>query len=424
MASIIREENGPKTIQFVAPDGRGRPKIRLGKVSMRLAQALKVKVESLLASRINGHAPDEETSRWLASRDQRMLKRLAEVGLIDRREAMTLAPYLDSYIAGRTDVKPRTRAKYVSTQRNLVAFFGGDRNLKDITPGDADEWRIHMLGRKKTPAENTIRKHTAVAKVFFNAAVRKKLIEANPFEDLKSTVRPNPDRFYFVTAMEAQAVLDACPDREWRLIFALSRYGGLRCPSEHLELRWGDVNWERGRMLVRSPKTEHHRGGESRVVPLFPELRVHLEECFDAAEPGQEFVISRTRDQDVNLRKRMTKIVKDAGLKPWPKLFQNLRSSRQTELEETWPSHVVCSCIGNSEAVAARHYLQVTDDHFAKAVQNPVQSVADSPSTHSKSGNTKPLVLQGKTGHCDSMRSPKIAEAGLEPARPIRDFRF
>ena len=45
------------------------------------------------------------------------------------------------------------------------------------------------------------------------------------------------------------------------LIFALSRFAGLRCPSEHLALRWSDINWERSRMIVQSPKTEHHEGG-------------------------------------------------------------------------------------------------------------------------------------------------------------------
>ena len=42
--------------------------------------------------------------------------------------------------------------------------------------------------------------------------------------------------------------------------------------------------------------------------------------------------------------------------------------------------HVVCEWIGNSQAVAAKHYLQVTDEHFLQAskeaVQNPVQQVA------------------------------------------------
>ena len=37
---------------------------------------------------------------------------------------------------------------------------------------------------------------------------------------------------------------------------------------------------------------------------------------------------------------RMHKI-KRAGLTPWPKLFQNLRSTRETELAETFPLHVM-----------------------------------------------------------------------------------
>ena len=68
---------------------------------------------------------------------------------------------------------------------------------------------------------------------------------------------------------------------QWRLIFALSRYGGLRCPSEHLGLPWGDVDLDAGRMLVRSPKTERHEGKAERVVPIFPELRPYLQAVRD-----------------------------------------------------------------------------------------------------------------------------------------------
>jgi hypothetical protein len=44
--------------------------------------------------------------------------------------------------------------------------------------------------------------------------------------------------------------------------------------------------------------------------------------------------------RNVNLRTQFERIVKHAGLKKWPRLFHNLRSSRQTELAETFPSHV------------------------------------------------------------------------------------
>jgi hypothetical protein len=45
-------------------------------------------------------------------------------------------------------------------------------------------------------------------------------------------------------------------------------------------------------------------------------------------------------------------IIKRAGLKPWPKLWHNLRITRQTELAATFPIHVVCEWLGNSTLIA------------------------------------------------------------------------
>ena len=53
-------------------------------------------------------------------------------------------------------------------------------------------------------------------------------------------------------------------------------------------------------------------------------------------------------------------IVVRAGLRPWPKLFQNLRANRETELAAAFPIHVVCEWMGNSPKIVARHYLRVT----------------------------------------------------------------
>ncbi len=156
--------------------------------------------------------------------------------------------------------------------------------------------------------------------------------------------------------------MKACPDEEWRLIFALARYGGLRCPSELLALKWTDFDWERERFRIDSPKTG------VRWVPMFPELRPYLDKAW--MQPGSPVhVISRYRDTNMNLRTQLHRIIRRAGLEPWPKLFQNLRSTRETELMESFPAHVVTAWIGNSEAVARKHYLQVTDEHFERAAR-------------------------------------------------------
>jgi len=66
-----------------------------------------------------------------------------------------------------------------------------------------------------------------------------------------------------------------------RVILELSRYGGLRTPSETLSLRWDDIDWEMNRMSIPEPKVEHHEGRGIRSCPIFPELRPILDEAFE-----------------------------------------------------------------------------------------------------------------------------------------------
>ena len=149
----------------------------------------------------------------------------------------------------------------------------------------------------------------------------------------------------------------------------------MRCPSELLALTWADVNWATGRMLVHSAKTEHHEGKGTRLVPIFPEMRPYLEAVWEAAEPGTVHVITRYRDANANLRTQLQRIVAKADLKPWPKLFQNLRASRATELASEYPAHVAAAWLGHSTLVANKNYWQVTDDDFAKAIGADTEAV-------------------------------------------------
>jgi integrase len=293
MASIGSDDNGFKRILFVAPDDK-RKTIRLGNATMKQANAFKVKVEALVAQTITG-VVDDEVSRWLAGLDTVMYGRLVAVGLAAPRTLVAaaqtlLGDFLDNYIAGRTDAKSRTILNLKMFRDRLTAFFGRDRDLTSIKHSDADAWLIHL---KANYAASTVGRTIKGARQFFRAACRANIIDRNPFEDLKAGSNPDKDRQRFITLADTQLVLDACPDAEWRLLVALSRFGGLRCPSEHLSLTWADVDWEHDRFWVRSPKTEHHEGKEGRWVPLFPELRPYLEDARELAAEGAVYVINR-----------------------------------------------------------------------------------------------------------------------------------
>ncbi len=158
-------------------------------------------------------------------------------------------------------------------------------------------------------------------------------------------------------------------------------------------------------------------------MPLFPELRPYLQNVLDdlladfdpkAHRLSEQPVITRYRDTNANLRTQLGKIIRRAGLKPWPKLFQNLRSTRETELAEEYPMHVVCDWIGNSQAVAAKHYLQTTDEHFAKAAQKAAQNTAQDMGTGRQASEQE----CEKPDNFDNRRVlvvPEMGDTGLEP---------
>jgi integrase len=367
MASIGKDANGAKRILFYDTDGK-RKTVRIGKATQRQAEQVCLRIEQLVSSKLTGAAPDDETARWVGNLDDVLHKKLAAVGLVaSRGDQQTVAGWMQQYIKSRTDLTPRTLNNLQQAAGHIEPYFKG-RLLQDVTPGDGDQLRVWIQGRVGI---NTARRHLGRFKEFMRAAHRRRLIATNPAAELKGcSVQADDSRFFFVTKDMAAAVLEQCPNHEWRLLFALARFGGLRIPSELSELRWSDIDWHKQRMVIRSPKTKRHAGHEQRMVPIFSELLPHLADAFDAAPEGSEFVIENYRDGDTNLRTQMTRIIRKAGLEPWEKLFQNLRSTRESELVEKFPIHVVTKWLGNSPKIAVQHYLQVRDEHFDQAVKS------------------------------------------------------
>jgi site-specific recombinase XerD len=66
---------------------------------------------------------------------------------------------------------------YQHARKNLIEYFGENKILRDVTRGDVDEWRLYLISLKLS--ENTVRKRCGTAKQFFQAAIRKDIIEKN-----------------------------------------------------------------------------------------------------------------------------------------------------------------------------------------------------------------------------------------------------
>ena len=123
--------------------------------------------------------------------------------------------------------------------------------------------------------------------------------------------------------------------------------------------------------MIHQPKMET-RGKPTRTVRIFEPVMNRLIELRDIFQSGLDCpfslpILSADQDDSVNWRRMFTKIVKRADVEPWPKIFQALRATRETELASTLPLHVVTAWCGNTPTIALKHYLMTTNDHFERA---------------------------------------------------------
>ena len=421
MASVTtNRRTGTRAVLVICPDGQRRP-IRLGRVTKAVALEVKRHVEHLLAHRLHGLALPASTAEWVNGMTGRLCERLSVCGLAEAApSAPTLGAWLTRYIEGRGDVTCGTRIVYGQVKSNLLDYFGPDKPLDTIGPGDAEDFS-RWLRTGQGLGEGTARRRVKMSKHFFAAAIKRGLLRDNPFVGLRCGHFAE-DRFHFVDAEAALAVMDALPSPAWRLAFALARWGGLRVPSEVTALTWADISWKRSRFTVRSAKTAKHDGKGSRAVPIFTELAGPFREAFEAAEDGAVHCCPQYSAKIANqmYRKVILQALARAGVEPWEKLFVNLRATRASELVECFAAHVAAAWLGHSPEIARRHYLMVTEDHFARAsgaAQKAAQQNREMPemTCNGYRGAGEEPAVQGIASGCKDLHNNVVEPRGFEP---------
>lgn len=338
--------------------------------SDRSAKTILAHTENILEAR-NSNIPLDSTSKaWLEQVDEKLYGKLERAGLVVSRTRTTTKTLSDltTFFLEQADVAEGTKQVYRQAIRSLHDFFGEQKPLSEITPMDAQAWRTNL--GKIGYADATQFKRINTVKTIFNRAVDWELVGASPFRHIKSGSQENPDRQAYVPVDVINDVLKVCPDDEWRCLICLTRFAGLRCPSEVSLLRWEHVDLEARRMTVVSPKTKRYKGKGRREVPIVPPLFDVLSALHRARTTASSPVVPRLADQaNANLRTQFEKFIKRAGHERWDKLFQNLRVSAENDFLKTCRPAAVRKWMGHSAQVAARHYEMVLDRDFDDAIR-------------------------------------------------------
>lgn len=362
-----------------------RKSFSLGRLTDRQAHDVFKHFDELLRAKKVNQMPAIETNAWLEGISDRLFRRLTELGLIIhpvRRNAIEsehlIGQFTRRYIDQMESAADRTKNNYEQTRSWLLKHFDEERPLITITPQDMKRWQETLKASASLKSIPNRNKHVQRAKTFFRAAVNDRILQQSPAAILRQEKLPGGRRIdrareFFVDATLTAKVLDGLESNRWRLIFALLRYQGLR-RCEVFALNWNHINWKAKRIAIHSPKTGY------RECPLFPEVLPYLDEewglAIDRADRagvsrddcGPVVRWSGTKESLTGLM--VTRVGQILGKEAvWPKILQQLRSTRRTELDEIFPMHVVCEWLGHDDETARRHYQQVTPDHWEKAVR-------------------------------------------------------
>ncbi|HEX4612123.1 MAG TPA: phage integrase SAM-like domain-containing protein, partial [Urbifossiella sp.] len=269
--------------------------------------------------------------------------------------------------------KSCTIANHRSIATHMLTFFKEATAVRSINATAATEFKAHVT---ELLGPGTIGRLLRHCRTVFKFAAKKGYIATNPFADVSAPSPLDPERqAAYAEASDVETLIAAAP-QHMKIILALARYCGLWCPSEALKLKWTEVYLDRDtpEMLVHAPKTEHHAGKGTRVVPVFAALRPHLEAARRASAPGAVYVVAgewadRQRERttkaggakNVNLSNQFDPVLKAAGLPGWPAPFVTFRASCQTDLHHIpgLTADTIARWMGHSAVVGSQHYHRI-----------------------------------------------------------------
>jgi hypothetical protein len=189
--------------------------------------------------------------------------------------------------------------------------------------------------------------------------VDRDLIPKSPFRHLVSASIAS-DKMHYVPLSVALDFLDRCEPLRWRVLFGLTRLEGLRAPSETHVLTFRDVDWDRNELTVNSAKLARFLGKSRRTVPASPVMMALLREARALASDDRQPIVTVPEN---NRDREFKRQLKNLGISPWPRAFQNLRASCEIQwLMEGHPEFAVSQWIGHSVTVSRKHYANIVPE--------------------------------------------------------------
>src|SRR5438128_2205714 len=250
--------------------------------------------------------------------------------------------------------------KAIRTERNRVKRWIRDfacRPLGQITRAEVEAWRRERMNSCR-PA--TINRDLSRLRHMLNIAMEWELLEKSPMQGMKF-LRENNARTRYLSVGECHRLIDSCMAPHIRAIVTVALHTGMRL-GEILNLRWQDLDFSSGFILVRDSKN-----GQARQVPMDSMISTLLRSWPRLSNQDIVFTSVLTGGRIVDIRAGFLNACKRAGLTDLH--FHDLRHTFASQFVMSGASlFALQEILGHKSPAMAARYAHVSPTYLIKSI--------------------------------------------------------
>ena len=250
--------------------------------------------------------------------------------------------------------------KSIRTERNRVKRWVKDlgmRPIGQITRAEIESWRREKMSRCK-PA--TINRDLSRLRHMLNIAVEWELLEKSPMQGIKF-LRENNARTRYLSVDECHRLIDSCMAPHIRAIVTVALHTGMRL-GEILNLRWQDLDFSSGFILVRDSKN-----GQARQVPMDSMISTVLRSWPRLSDQDIVFTSVMTGGRIVDIRAGFLNSCKRAGITGLH--FHDLRHTFASQFVMAGGDiYILKEILGHKSITNSQRYAHLSPTYKIKAI--------------------------------------------------------
>jgi integrase len=256
---------------------------------------------------------------------------------------------------------PKTLEIYRRSFTNLIRLVG-DRRIDKLGPREAELFRSRRAAEVSPVTVNIELKSLRSA---FNDAIRMKMILENPFDAVKKIRVPFKEACY-LEENELKALVKAVQDPDFRNLLIFAVFTMMRL-GEIVNLKWRDVDLDRGIIQIRDSEKFRVKGGRPRKV----EMSSWVAGCLAAKVRIGDYVFYGPRGVPLkgqSVSQRFRRFIRKQG---YPKglHFHSLRHTGISMLaNRNVPLVYIQRLAGHSSPLVTQVYTHLDDRNLSTAV--------------------------------------------------------